>query len=297
MDRSLPRGMVDTHVHTAPDVLPRSQTDHSVSVDAAQAGYRALVLKNHHSETASRAAVITDFVGEVEVLGGIVLNIQATGGINPLAAESALRMGARCVWLPTISAANQIRALNEAEEKDGGAAFVDALGRVEGDGVSILSADGSITPETGKVLDLVASYQATLATGHISPAEMMAVVPEAKRRGVRNVIITHPEMQTISPTFEQQTELAALGGVWFERVYALYTPMFGYDLDDLAEIVRTLGHETTIMASDLGQDGNPPTVEGMRDFVAAMLERGFSKDQVEQMTCSNPRAALGLAER
>lgn len=39
--------------------------------------------------------------------GGIVLN-WPVGWLNPYAAESALRMGARFIWMPTRDAANSL---------------------------------------------------------------------------------------------------------------------------------------------------------------------------------------------
>jgi hypothetical protein len=38
-----------------------------------------------------------------------------------------------------------------------------------------------------------------------------------------------------------------------------------------------------VLATDMGQVGNPPPVEGMRAYVAACLEAGFAEDEVRAM--------------
>lgn len=296
VSRAWPRGIVDTHVHTAPDVIPRTQTDIELVQSATDAEYRSVVLKSHHTETGSRAAIANDVVGGMEAYGGVVLNLHATGGINPTAVDSALRLGAKVVWLPTISASNQLHALDEHKEGSLSVDFIKALGEVDPDssGVELLDKEGGVLPELAKVLDLVAADGATLATGHISRDEMMVVIPEARRRGVKNVIVTHPEFKTISPSIDDQLELADLGNVWFERVYALFTPVFGYPIDMALDNMRAVGVSSTIMASDLGQAGNPIPTAGLQMYIEEVRAAGFSTDDIEQMTCINPATALDL---
>jgi Family of unknown function (DUF6282) len=79
-------GVIDMHVHSHPDVFGRSMDDIDVAQLAKARGMRGLVLKNHISETASRAALVMKVVPGIEVFGGIVLN-NAVGGVNPHAVE------------------------------------------------------------------------------------------------------------------------------------------------------------------------------------------------------------------
>ena len=75
-------GVIDMHVHSHPDVFGRNMDDIDVAQLAKARGMRGIVLKNHVSETASRAALVMKVVPGIEVFGGIVLN-KAVGGINP----------------------------------------------------------------------------------------------------------------------------------------------------------------------------------------------------------------------
>ena len=43
----------------------------------------------------------------MQILGSVTLN-DAVGGLNPFAVEAALDLGARVIWMPTISAQNHI---------------------------------------------------------------------------------------------------------------------------------------------------------------------------------------------
>ncbi|WNV74182.1 DUF6282 family protein [Geodermatophilus sp. DSM 44513] len=292
MNRTWPAGLVDTHVHTAPDVIPRLMTDSELARAVDEAGYRAVVLKSHHTVTAARATMAQEHATETQVLGGVVLNVQATGGINPHAVDTVLRLGGRVVWLPTITAANQVR---HAAEKGIASGNLARLGSIEGPGLSVLDDEGRPTADVCQVLDLIAAAGATLATGHIGPAEIVRVVPEARRRGVPNVLVTHPEHSCVGLGLDDQLQLAELGGVWFERVFAVTLPTSDeVPLERIAEAVRTVGVDSTVMATDFGQAHNVSPVVGLQQYVEAMRARGFTHADVEAMTVHNPTAALAL---
>ncbi|TFV64756.1 hypothetical protein E4P41_00515 [Geodermatophilus sp. DF01-2] len=292
MNRTWPAGLVDTHVHTAPDVVPRSVTDSQLARAVDEAGYRAVVLKSHHTVTATRATMAQEHAHDAQILGGAVLNVQSTGGVNPHAVETVLKLGGRVIWLPTITSANQIR---HAAEKGIASGSLKALGTIEGPGLDMLDQEGRPTADVCRVLDLIAGAGATLATGHIGPAEIMQVVPEARRRGVPNVLITHPEHSCVGLGLDQQLELAELGGVWFERVFVITLPTSdAVPLERVAEAIRTVGVDSTVMATDFGQAHNVSPIVGFQQYIDAMRDRGFSQADIEAMTVANPTAALAL---
>lgn len=81
-------GVIDLHVHSHPDVFGRSMDDVDVAHMAKARGMRGFVIKNHVSETGSRAALAMKAVPGIEIFSGIVLN-KAVGGVNPDAVESS----------------------------------------------------------------------------------------------------------------------------------------------------------------------------------------------------------------
>ncbi len=96
-------GAVDMHCHPHPDLFPRLADDLEVVQHAGQVGLRAVMIKCHSEPTVSRAYLAEKISPGVQVFGGIVLN-RSVGGINPAAAEAALRLGAKEVWMPTVDA-------------------------------------------------------------------------------------------------------------------------------------------------------------------------------------------------
>src|SRR3712207_1634667 len=98
--RQLLEGAVDTHVHSAPDLVERKLDDFEVARQARERKMAAVVLKNHFLSTALRARLVEEQVSGVRVLGSVVLN-QPMGGMNPWAVEAAARGGAKVVWMPT----------------------------------------------------------------------------------------------------------------------------------------------------------------------------------------------------
>ena len=137
---------------------------------------RGILLKNHVSETASRAALVMKVVPGIEVFGGVVLN-KAVGGINPDAVEWMHRIyGGRgkVVWLPTFESDKHVKTL----------AKPDARGLVVAPG-------GQVTPEMEAILKIIARENLVLATGHVHPEEIIAVVRRGRELGVKNMLVTH----------------------------------------------------------------------------------------------------------
>ena len=82
-------GVIDMHVHAGPDSRPRAMNDLEAARRARDAGLRAIVLKNHFTMTADRAALAIEQVEGLEIFGGIALN-RAVGGINPEAVRQSV---------------------------------------------------------------------------------------------------------------------------------------------------------------------------------------------------------------
>src|SRR5260221_11804950 len=169
-------GVIDMHVHSHPDVFGRNMDDSDVAQLAKSKGMRGIVLKNHISETASRAALVMKVVPGIEVFGGIVLN-NAVGGINPAAVEWMHRFyGSRgkVVWLPTFESDKHVKTFSGPTD------------------VGIVVAPGGVvTPNMEAILKIIAHENMLLAPGHVHPEEVVAVADTARDLGVQNIIRTH----------------------------------------------------------------------------------------------------------
>ena len=293
--RALVAGAYDTHVHIAPDVMDRRIDDLSLAERFQQVGLAGFVVKSHYVTTAERAAVVRKAVPGVDVLGAITLN-GSMGGMNPAAVEIAGRLGARIAWMPTVDSRNQ-RSSTAADLPGSKPAMWGALQAdlhaqgIVPDVVEVVDADGVVLEQVRQVLRVIAKHDMVLATGHLSAAEILAVVKEARALGVRRVVVTHPEFTSQRLTVTQQRELAAEGAL-LERCFTTpYTGKVGWP--ELFDNIRAAGVEHSILSSDLGQPFNPPVEDGIALFADKLLEAGFSKDEVRLMAVDNSRL-IGL---
>jgi hypothetical protein len=267
-------GTIDLHVHTAPDVRPRKLDDVEAARQAAAHGMRAILLKSHVTLTADRAALAQQAVPGVRVFGGLALN-EAVGGFNPAAVETALRLGAAQIWMPTESA---------------------AAGRpaAPARGLSVL--DGAaLKPVVHEILRLIAEHDVILGTGHLSVPEIQALVPAARAAGIRKILITHPEHPPVEMPPLEQEELRDRYNVYFER--CLISTTLGHGalaFGELAARIRRVGWETTVISTDFGQPFNPFPVEGLAAYIAALQADGFAPAQIDRMSRMNPALLLAL---
>jgi hypothetical protein len=292
--RELLRGAYDTHIHVAPDVVPRIVDDVSLARRFATLGMDGFVLKSHYTSTAERAAVVRAAVPGVQALGAIVLN-RAVGGMNALAVEIAAREDVRTVWLPTVD------SVNESHERDAPAGakvpvWVKLQLELREQGIEIppvpvVDERGAVLPETIAVLERIAHYRLLLATGHLSRDEIFTVVDAARAAGITQIVITHPEFPAQSLTIEDQIALAR-GGALLER--CMTTPHTGkITWSEWIEHIRAIGPEHSVLSTDLGQIFNPPVEDGMGIMVDRLLAAGFDDEEVRTMAVTNPRRVAG----
>ena len=267
-------GVIDMHVHAGPDSRPRAMNDWEAVQMAENAGLRGVLLKNHFTMTADRAALAAQLVDSLLVFGGVALN-RSVGGINPEAVrQMAAFSGGRgkVVWLPTFDSQFFIT-------KEG---ITDPF-------VPVMK-DGKPVKGLLEVFSLIAKNNLVLAMGHSSPQEVLALIPFARAEGVENILITHVFGQDAS--YSQIQQMAATGAIMELDWLAAYTdpPI----LNDYVKVIQSVGAESFIISSDFGQEGNPDHASGMRAFIAALISREISQQQIDVMAKQNPAKLLGL---
>jgi Family of unknown function (DUF6282) len=220
-------------------------------------------------------------VDGVRVFGGICCD-REVGGVNPAAVETALRIDAKIVWLPTLTSRQD--QLNGVAERLG----------IPGPGLSVVDADGSLSSETRAVLDLVAEFDAVLATGHVTWEEHLAVAKEFGRRG--KVLVTHAMEELAGPnlTVEQCVELADLGATIELCALTCLGALATRPPSAIASAVRTIGAERCTLATDYGQKANVPPAEGFQLFADTLFAEGLAEGEIRRMAGDKPRALLGL---
>lgn len=291
-DLDLMKGAIDLHIHSAPSLFPRL-VDH---VEAAEwgrrYGMRAVVLKEHHGYTSDRMYFVRKLISGIDVYGGVVLN-NAVGGLNPFAVDAAIKLGAKIVWFPTLSAKNHLDQMGAPEF---GKSMQQAQkAKLTEPPITVFDDKGGLKKEVYQIIDLIAAEDIMLATGHLNPTEAKAVVKAAKERGVKRLYVNHPEY-IINASIEEQKELADLGA-FIEHLAIFQYPMWptAHGVDGIVEMIKAVGPERTILATDLGQVHNPPPAEGLRMFLRVLLEKGIPAEHLKLMVQDNPAFMLGLS--
>jgi len=271
-------GAIDVHVHSYPDDRPRSIHAIDVAKLARTRGMRAIVLKNHYESTAGTAYLVRQVIPDIEVFGGVALNL-TVGGINAAAVDHMARVSGgwgRIVWMPTFDAENQVRFSKENRPS-----------------VSV-SRNGELLPEVKTVIGLIAKHNLVLATGHSTPAEGLMLLREARQQGVRQMIVTHAIQAPVLMSVPQMKEAASLGAFIEFVGGAPEGQGAAARLDGIAEAIRQVGAASSILSSDLGQMGNPLPPDGFATFIEALRKRGFSDSDLTTMSKQNPARLLGL---
>jgi hypothetical protein len=269
-------GAIDLHCHFGPDAhRARSVTALEAAAQARDAGHSAVLLKSHTEPTAQLARIVSDVVDGIEVYGGVCCDHEM-GGLNPAAVETALGLGGRIVWLPTLSSRQDV--------ENGVAA---QLG-IPGPGLVVIDDDGEILPVVREIAALCKEHDAVLATGHISGPEHVAIAREFGSG--QRVLVTHAMEDMVGPKLNapELAELADLGA-WIELcaltcVGALATR----PVSDLAGAAERVGPARCTLASDYGQAMNVAPVEGLQQFADLMAAEGLSADAIRTMVVANP---------
>lgn len=273
------RGAYDLHMHPAPSPFSRQCTDYELLRAAQEAGMAGILLKSHYEPTAARAELANAVVqSAAKAYGAVALN-WPVGGLNPYAVHNALKRGAKIVFMPTRDAANSL----ESGDMPG-----DFFKR---EGLTILDGDGALKAVVYEIMDVVKSYDGTLATGHLSPHESILLCRAGIERGVR-MVLTHPEFSRTTIDAEVQREMALLG-VFIEKCW--YNIGEGEcTIEKMAQNIRAVGAQHCFLCSDRGQQGREVPVEGMRQFMAALIEQGITPDEIRTMTREVPQRVLNL---
>ena len=267
-------GAIDFHVHSGPDSRPRSVTDLEVARMTQRAGMRGIVLKNHFTMTADRAALAMDQVDDLEIFGAVVLN-RAVGGLNAEAIRQMVQFSGgrgKVVWLPTFDAEYYITAQGSSNP------FVS------------VTRSGAPLPELAEIFTLVAENDLVLAMGHSSPEEVLILIPEARRYGVEQILVTHVFSQ--GPSRAQMQQMADAGAILEIDWYAVY--LGNRTVTEYVSAIQEIGAEHFLMSSDLGQATSPSHVDGLRAYVTAFRNAGLTDDQIDLMLRRNPARLLGL---
>ena len=292
--RNLLQGAYDLQVHAGPDIVPRKIDAVELVQEARRAGMDGVLIKDHVTMTADRAAILNRLYPDFQVFGALALNYPV-GGLNPEAVIAAIRHGASQIYMPTFAAANDV-------VRNGGIkpVFKNLFPRGETKGLRIIDEAGRLLPEVEHIIEIMSESDAILGTGHLSPEESLLLIAQAARRGVKHILVTHAMGKSVDMSVRDQKRAVELGA-HIEQSYLGCTPFSCQknqkeqrrEIRKMASQIRAIGAEHLILSTDLGQKKNISPVEGLSQFIENLLIEGISEDEIDLMVRLNPEKLLG----
>ncbi|WP_431480638.1 DUF6282 family protein [Pseudomonas thivervalensis] len=291
----LMRGAIDLHCHSGPSVMPR-YCDHIEAMrEASEAGLKAVLLKDHYYSCTPVTTLLNKHFSELNVhmLSGVPLN-NAVGGLNVHAVEHGLKLGAQLVWMPTFSSANHIA--HHHQDAKFTEKFPQTTQRMlQPIPLTVLDDDGHLKEEVKAILDLIAAEDVVLSAGHLNIREIWPLFEEARKRGVKRLLVNHPTY-VVDATLDDMRQLAS-EGVFMEHSMCMWVPgskFKFYDDQFLRQVIEAGTVDLTILGSDLGQQGNPSIAEGFRNVIGQLLDLEYSDQDIRKLTSGNASRLMNL---
>ncbi len=280
-------GAFDMHVHFEPEAWMTRRFDAlETALHAREMGLGGFVLKNRTYCTQPVALLVRRLVPGIDVFGSLTLDAEV-GGLNYRAVKAAAEIGTKVLWLPVFYSANSMPVVQRL--------FNLSLG---GDTISVVDDAGRLLPVIDDILKVVKDHSMVLCTGHISPKEVRAVADRCIAMGIRKVIVTHAMSEFVCEQFLSAEEMQDLAksGITIEYCAQAVSPTSERrDPALFVEAIRAQGPENCILTTDFGGTPHPTIAEGLRMFIATLIRRGLTPQDIELMVKTNPRRLLDVA--
>ena len=289
-------GAIDPHVHTGPSIANRCLDHLEYARDCSRAGFAAIVTKDHDYSGVMTSWMIRKHHPELttRVYSSIVLN-NVIGGLNPYAVEHSAAMGGKICFLPTLAAANHFRW-----EKASGRTHPASTTKIRPAAIiPILTEAGQVRDDVKEILDVVARTDIVLAAGHLHISETWKVFEEAQNRGVKRLMLTHPE-EIIDASLNDVAGIAAMGA-FIEHSLSMFLDGSKFQhatKDDLKKHIDAAGVDKTVFCSDLGQVGTGAfhPIESFRRAIKICIDHGYTDEDIRKMVSTNTARIIGLED-
>jgi hypothetical protein len=287
-------GAADLHCHSGPSVMARDLNHIEAMQEAAAAGFRAMLIKDHYYSATPITEMLNQAYGHLKVtmFSGVPLN-NAVGGFNKHAVDHGIALGAKLVWMPTFSAKNHIDSPYGVK-----AGFPHTTRKmIPFDPLTPIDANGQVKDEVKEILDIIARHDVILAGGHLHISEIFPVFEEARKRGVKRLLVNHPSF-IVDASHEEIRRLVAMGA-YMEHSLCMFIPVAKrkrnpFPPEDLDKLIQSGTVDRTILASDLGQRGADHPVVGFRNVIRICINLGYSDEDIHKMISRNPLDLLGM---
>ena len=248
---SVLNGVIDIHIHTAPDIKPRLESDIEAAINSKKELMQAIVLKSHCEPTSGRAKIASEITG-FPVFGGDVLN-ESVGGLNLEAVRTCAAMEGKFIWFPTTSVSTVEFDIGRAEE----------------------------------IIHIIADNNMVLSTGHLKPDQIFTLIDMARSHGVWKIVVNHPFAGVVSATVDEQIEMSKYA--FLEHCFVTCMKQHqNLDPANIRDSINLVGADRCILATDFGQSHNPSPSEGMKRYIKILEDLGVKKSEIHKMSVENP---------
>jgi len=278
---------IDMHVHSIPDPEIDVGWDQlEIMKNATNIGMAGVVFKSHTIPTAATVYYVQKAIDDYAIaidkkpakaFGGITLNYYQ-GGLNPAAVQMCADLDGKMVWLPSHDSYHHRQVMG-----------------LPG-GIKLLDDNDKPVPELYEIFKIVAENDMILDPCHTGTRQRFIIIKEAKKIGVKKIVITHPNWNVTKATHEQMAEMGKMG-VFIGLFMYGDVPNFNNpncDPMEMFEIIKKVGPDHIVLASDLGTVINMPPWEGMKLFMRILIAKGLDKKDIRKMCADNPSWLLGL---
>lgn len=320
LSQELLKGAIDIHVHAGPHIFssPRRIDPVQAATQARDAGMSAIVLMDVFEMSNGIAWLVNRAVPNFKTYGGLILNT-VYGGMNPRAVKTAMSYGDGAKYISFGAHSTYFQASREGRTIDGKFVPLSQLypkfKTEELDRCIQIPIDEDPGPELDEILQSIAKNPTTyMITGHVSVEEGMRLVDLAREYGIRKVVVS--SAVTKIATMEQLKDMAEKGA-FIEYTLAAYTHTMpipkthyyvereyasidegmkegtGAGVREVAEQIEELGADHCIVSTDFGVYTLPEPVEGLREFIACLLDLGTPVDEIRKLVKTSPERLLG----
>lgn len=320
LSKELLVGAIDIHVHAGPHIFssPRRVDPVEAAIMARDAGMQAIVYMDVFEMSNGTAWIVNRVVRDFMTYGGLIMNT-VYGGMNPRAVKTALAYGEGAKFVSFGAHSTYFQAAREGRVVDGVFQPLSVLypkfKHEELDRCIQIPLDEAPGPELDEILHLIGEHpHVYLNTGHVSVAEAQRLIDLAPQYGISRVLVA--SSVTKIATIDELRQMAAKGA-FIEYTLAAYThttsiPKTHYYVEKeyaamdegmgshpkggiklVAEQIQELGPQHCIIATDFGVYTLPDPVEGLREFIACLLDLGLPPEDITTMVKTNPERLLG----
>ena len=286
-------GRYDNHIHCCPHINARSLNIFDAVKDALTEKMAAIGLMDNFSVTSGYASLIQSQFKKtkIKIFGGLIME-PYVGGVNPDHLKTLMKYSYgdfkevfKFVSFPT----HHTQFIAKQEKRSANYIY----------SCFNLTDNEKINDDVIKILDIIASNNLILNTGHLSDFETISLITLAKKLGVKKILIpsNHLKKTTLA-------EINLIANVFFEFSYffiseATQIPLThidqekhmikGLEKNQLLELINTVTSKKVILSSDCGVSVLPKPIFGLKKFIFEVQKLGFTDRDIDNMTIYNPR--------